>query len=292
MATGLEVLGAVGASLQLVELATKAVKLFSDMTTGFKDTDKKAALIHQDLFNFKQSAKFAHHNLGHVQIDDLGLKQSLVKYEDTIAQLGQKMQKIQSKKRLWNKAKKWIELMSNDSEVTMLRGQLKQHTSELTEKFTLAMLERMKHDVTGIKQDVKKIKTRVGNHHEFSRSAHQQVMLWQQSSDERLDTIEAKLDAAVGLKTPNLSPFRLDDPDLFDLNSPPHSPPPTTSPAADVSPAASLSSTRWCFSNIVRRSSSDTLAWCESSSCYACSAHSDYSSHAWVAGTRPVSSAS
>jgi hypothetical protein len=33
--TGLEVLGAVGASLQLVGLATKAVKLFSDMSTGF-----------------------------------------------------------------------------------------------------------------------------------------------------------------------------------------------------------------------------------------------------------------
>ena len=136
-----EVLGAVSASLALVGLATKAVKLFSDMSTGFKDADGKAALIHQDLFNFKQSAKFAHHKLEHVKVDDLGLKQCLVKYEGSIAQLGHKMQAIQGSKRLWGKTKKWMELMSSDSEVTMLRQQLKQHTSELTEKFTLVMLQ-------------------------------------------------------------------------------------------------------------------------------------------------------
>ncbi|KAM0704342.1 hypothetical protein Q7P35_008576 [Cladosporium inversicolor] len=120
------------------------------MSTGFTDADKKAALIHQDLFDFKQSAKFAHHNLEHVKIHDLGLKQSLVKYEGTISQLGHKMQAIQGKKRLWSKTKKWMELMSSDSEVTMLRNQLKQHTREMTEKFTLVMLERMKQDVKAV----------------------------------------------------------------------------------------------------------------------------------------------
>jgi hypothetical protein len=278
-----EVLGAVAASLQLVGLATKAVRLFSDMSTGFKDADKTAALIHEDLFNFKQSAKFAHHNLEHVKIDDLGLRQSLVKYEGTIAQLGHKMQAIQGKKRLWSQTKKWMKLMSSDSEVTMLRNQLKQHTSELTEKFTLVMLERMK-------QDVKEIKTEVRAHHEFSRSAHQSVMLWQQGSEERLDTIEAKLDAAISLQTPTLSPFRLDDDglfDLLDLGSPPRSiissSPPTTPPAAGNSPVRSSSplSDRsiFCTRNITRRNSDDTLAWCSASSCDANSIHSNYSVH-------------
>ena len=44
-----EALGAVSASLALVILATKAVKFFSDMSTGFKDADGKAKLIHEDL---------------------------------------------------------------------------------------------------------------------------------------------------------------------------------------------------------------------------------------------------
>lgn len=254
MATGIEVLGAVAASLQLVQLAAKAVSLFSDMSTGFKDADGKAALIHQELFNFKQSAKFAHHNLDHLKVDDLGLKQSLVKYEGSISQLGHKMQAIQGKKRLWGQTKKWMALMSNDSEVTMLRHQLKQHTTELTEKFTLTMLK-------GIKEDVKEIKTDVRAHYDFNRSTHQSVMLWQQSSDEKLDTLKAKLDAAIGLQTPVLSPFRLDDDDLFDLDSPPLSPSPPASP-------------RWCHFNLVRRNSTDSSAWCESSSCCAFSAHS------------------
>jgi hypothetical protein len=259
MATVVEILGTVAASLQLVALATKAVKLFSDMSTGFKDADGKAALIHQDLLNFKQSAKFAYHNLEHVKVDDLGLKQCLVKYEGSIAQLGHKMQAIQGRKRLWGKTKKWMELMSSDSEVTMLRQQLKQHTSELTEKFTLVMLQE-------IKGDVKEIKTDVRAHYDFSRTTHQSVMLWQQSSIERLDTIESKLDAAVALQTPTLSPFRLDDDDLFDfdLESPPLSP----------SPSPAASSPRWCVGNIVRRNSTDSTAFCDASSCDALSEHS------------------
>lgn len=63
MATGLEVLGAVGTALQLVEIASQAVAYFSDMTTGFKDLDGKVGNIYQDLDNFKDSAKWAHRNL-------------------------------------------------------------------------------------------------------------------------------------------------------------------------------------------------------------------------------------
>jgi hypothetical protein len=100
MATGLEVLGAVGAAFQLVELAAKAFKLFSDMSTGFKDANGEAALIRRELFNFKQSAKFAHNNLKHLRVDDIGLQQSLLKYESSISQLGHKMQAIHGRKRL------------------------------------------------------------------------------------------------------------------------------------------------------------------------------------------------
>jgi hypothetical protein len=170
------------------------------MSTGFKDAEGKAALIHQDLYNFKQSAKFAHHNLKHLKVDSLGLEQCLVKYEGTIAQLGQKMQAIQGRKRLWGMTKEWMELMWSDSEVMMLREQLRQHTSELTEKFTLVMLQEIKGDVQEIKTDVRA-------HYDFSRSTHQSVMLWQQSSDERLDTLESKLDAAIGLQTPKIVAF-------------------------------------------------------------------------------------
>lgn len=53
--------------------------------------------------------------------EDLGLKQSLMKYEGSISQLGQKMQAIQGKKRLWGQTKKRTALMSNDSEATVLR---------------------------------------------------------------------------------------------------------------------------------------------------------------------------
>jgi hypothetical protein len=270
-----EALGAVSASLALVILATKVVKFFSDMSTGFKDADGKAKLIHEDLYNFKLGAKFAHNNLDHLKVDDLGLKQCLVKYEVSIAQLGHKMQAIHGKKRLWGQTKKWMELMSSDSEVAMLRQHLKQHlkqhTSELTEKFTLAMLQE-------IKGDVKEIKTDVRANHAFNMSAHQSVMLWQQSSDERLDTIEAKLDAAIGLQTPKMSPFHLDDDDLFDLDleSPPLSPSPPASP-------------RWCVDNLVRRNSTDSYAMCEASSCYAVSINSTTTSngggHQWVSGT-------
>jgi hypothetical protein len=279
MATPVEVLGAVSASLHLVELATKAVKLFSDMSTGFKDADGKAALIHQELFNFKQSAKFANHNLNHTQVHDVGLKQSLLKYEDSISQLGYKMQAIQAKKKLIGRTKMWMKLMSSDSEVNMLRQQLEKHTGELMGKFTVVMLKE-------IKGDVKEIKTDVRAHYDFSRSthqynvsAHQSVMLRHEASDEKIDTLTAKLEAAIGLQTPVLSPFRLDDDDLFDLHTPPLSPSPplsaspplspAMSPAADVTPEGSSSRTSgaWCGQNMVRRDSTDTYAYCEGSDC-------------------------
>jgi hypothetical protein len=285
MATGLEVVGAVSASLHLVELATKAVKLFSDMSTGFKDADGKAALIHQELFNFKQSAKFANHNLSHVQVDDLGLKQSLSKYEDSISQLGYKMQTIQAKKKLIGRTKMWMKLMSSDSEVNMLRQQLEKHTGELMGKFTVVMLKE-------IKGDVKEIKTDVRAHYDFSRSTHQynvsayqSIMLRHEASEEKLDTLAAKFEAAIGLQTPVMSPFRTDDNDLFDLHTPPLSPSPplsasppfsaspplspAISPAADVTPEGSSPRTSgaWCGQNMVRRDSTDTYAYCEGSDC-------------------------
>jgi hypothetical protein len=147
MATPLEVLGAFSASSQLVQLATKAVKLFSDMRTGFKDADGKAALIHRELVDFKQSAEFAHHNLSYVQVDDLGLKQSLSKYEDSISQLDHRMRTIQAKKKLLGRTEMWMKLMSSDNDVNMLRRQLEKHTSELMWKFTVVMLKEIKGDV-------------------------------------------------------------------------------------------------------------------------------------------------
>jgi plasmid rolling circle replication initiator protein Rep len=146
--TGLEVLGAVSASLQLVQLATKAVKLFSDMRTGFKDADGKAALVHQELVGFKQSAEFAYHNLSYIQADDVGLKQSLLKYEDSISQLGHKMQTIQAKKKLLGRTEMWMKLMSRDSDVNMLRRQLEKYTSGLMWKFTVVVLKEIKGDVS------------------------------------------------------------------------------------------------------------------------------------------------
>jgi uncharacterized protein YoxC len=189
--TGLEVLGAVGASLQLVGLATKAVKLFSDMSTGFKDADGKAALIHQELSNFKQCAKFANHNLNHTQVDDVGLEH--------IWQLGHKMQTIQAEKMLFGKTEMWMKLMSSDSDVNMLREQLQKHTSELMGKFTVVMLKEINGDVKEIKSDVRAHYDFSRSTHQYNVSAHQAVMLRHQESDEKLDTLAAKLDAATGL---------------------------------------------------------------------------------------------
>jgi hypothetical protein len=78
--SGVEVLGAFAASIQLIGLAGKAVKLFFEMSRGFKDANGEAALIHEELSSFKQSAKFASENLKRLRVDDLGLEQSIWRY--------------------------------------------------------------------------------------------------------------------------------------------------------------------------------------------------------------------
>lgn len=276
MATGLEVLGAVGAAFQLVELAAKAFKLFSDMSTGFKDANGEAALIRRELFNFKQSAKFAHNNLKHLRVDDIGLQQSLLKYESSISQLGHEMQAIHGRKRPWGQTKNWMKLMSKDSEVTMLRHQLKQHTSELAEKFTLVTLKE-------IRDAVKEIEAVGQAHYDLSKNARQEDTLWKQAdtlwkqaSTESLNIIKAAVDGGASLQTPVLSPYRFDDDHLFDLDTPPLSPSPPGS--APISPVESVSPD-WieqlnCPFPLTRRHSTDTLAWCEGSDCYANSIHS------------------
>jgi hypothetical protein len=171
--SGFEVAGAVGVAIQLAGVATKAFKLFSDMSRGFKDVDGTAARIHNELSSFKQSAKAARNNLKDLKIDNLDLKQALLEYEHTVAQLHRKMQVIQSKKQLVGRTKMWMELMSSDSEVTMLRRQLKRHTSELSKNFTLVELK-------GIR--------------EYQKRAHRKNMLSHRASEERSDKIDKKLD--------------------------------------------------------------------------------------------------
>jgi uncharacterized phage infection (PIP) family protein YhgE len=236
--SGFEVAGAVGVAFQLANVATKAVKLFSEMSTGFKDTDGTAARIHNELSSFKQSAKAARNNLSDLKIDNLDLEQALLQYEDTVTQLRYKMQIIQSKTKLVGRTKMWMELMSSDSEVTMLRRQLRQHTRDLTQNFTLVMLK-------GLTGDVREIKTVTGDHYELSRTmqrdqerAHRENALSHRASEERLDEMnkrldllqaspdvkyrrqtsekkyrafEAPKDVRANLQTPAMSPFSLHD---------------------------------------------------------------------------------
>lgn len=290
MATGFEVLGAVGTALQLVKLATNAVEFFSDMATGFKDLDGKIGLINKELKDFKESAKFAHLNLDHYQIDDLGLKQALCRYESTISQLGRKMQKIHGKKKLWGKTKMWMQLMKSDSEVAMLREQLRQHTRELLTKFTAAALVQIKKDVKEIKRDVKGVQSDVRAHYEFSRSSHQSIMSSQNSSEENIKAfIDSRL-ATLSITTPTLPPADLDDDGLFDFHSPPLSP-------VNGSPVGSIaaSTTAWCYYNLKRKDSKDSYAFCEGSSCYALSVNSTTTSdggHPFAPSSFPASLAS
>jgi len=176
-----EVLGAASASIHLVKLAAGTVKFFSDMASGFKDLDGKVALVHTDLYSFEQNARVAHQNLERVKVDDLGLTQLLSRYKSTITKLRGKMEKINHKKKLWGKTKMWMQLMKSDSEVLMLREQLRRHSGELLHKFTVTTLLQVKQDVKAIRQDVRQVSTTVHTHHEFSRNAHQSIMLGQQS---------------------------------------------------------------------------------------------------------------
>lgn len=303
MATGFEVLGAVGTALQLVKLATNVVEFFSDMATGFNDMDGKIGRINRELKDFKESAKFAHLNLDHYQIDDLGLKQVLCQYESTISQLGRKMQKIHGRKWLWGKTKMWMQLMKSDSEVAMLREQLRQHTRELLTKFTAAALAHIKKDVKEIKKDVRGVQSDVRAHYEFSRSSHQSIMSSQNSSEENIKAfIDARL-ATLSITTPTLPPADLDDDGLFDFDSPPLSPldtsPPDSPPLSPVngSPVGSIaaSTTAWCYGYLKRRDSTDTFAWCEEGSCYAHSVNSTTTSdggHPFAPSSLPASLAS
>jgi hypothetical protein len=240
--SGFEVAGAVGVAFQLANVATKAVKLFSEMSTGFKDTDGTAARIHNELSSFKQSAKAARNNLNDLRIDNLDLKQALLQYEDTVTQLRYKMQIIQSKTKLVGRTKMWMELMSSDSEVTMLRRQLRQHTRDLTQNFNLVMLK-------GLTGDVREIKTVTGDHYELSRTMqrdqeranrenarlHREHTLSRQASEERMNkkidllraspdvkhrmqtpekkyrAFEAPTDVRANSQTPAMSPFGLHD---------------------------------------------------------------------------------
>lgn len=125
------------------------------MATGLNDLDGKIGLISKELKDFKGSAKFAQLNLHHYQVDNLGLKQSLCQYESTISHLGRKMQKIHGKKKLWDKTKMRMQLTKSDSEVAMLREELRKHTQELLTKFTATALVQIKKDVKEIEIDVR-----------------------------------------------------------------------------------------------------------------------------------------
>jgi hypothetical protein len=151
--SGVEVLGAFAASIQLIGLAGKAVKLFFEMSRGFEDANGEAALIHEELSSFKQSAKFASENLKRLRVDDLGLEQSIWRYQGSITKLVLKMEAIESRKKLIGQTRMWMELMSTDSEVTKLRGTLRRHTRELAANFTLSMLDETWRDGKKTRRD-------------------------------------------------------------------------------------------------------------------------------------------
>jgi hypothetical protein len=186
-----------------------------------------------------------------------------------------------------------MKLMSKDSEVTILRHQLKRHTSELAEKFTLATLKE-------IRDAVKEIKAVGQAHYDLSKNARQEDTLWKQAdtlwkqaSTESLNIIKAAVDGGASLQTPVLSPYRFDDDHLFDLDTPPLSPSPPGS--APISPVGSVSPDEieqlGCPSRLTRRHSTDTLAWCERPDCYANSIHSSktfYGRHWFTLSTGTV----
>lgn len=295
MATGLEILGAVGTALQLLELAGKAVNFFSSMSTGFKDVDGEILKIHQDLSNFRASVKFAHQNLDHEQVNDLDLTRALQRYETTIQQFGRKMKTIRRKKKLWGNVKRWMKLMKRDSEVQMLRSQLLEHTKEIMIKFQVSTLVQIKKGVKEIKQDVHQVRTDVHRVESNMRTGFDSLTLHTQRSDESLRAfIKTNFEAfrVQGIETPALSPAN--SPPLSPVTTSPPDSPPSESPPLEVEspPGSPLSvssdqSSISCGGAFWRRNSGDTFAHCNASDCDAVSLRSYQSDnteyrHTWV----------
>jgi len=67
-----EVLGAVAASIQLVEVAKHVYTFFREMATGYADTDGKIGQIYSDLANFANVADKVEAQLRHTPTNDFG----------------------------------------------------------------------------------------------------------------------------------------------------------------------------------------------------------------------------
>jgi hypothetical protein len=153
--SGFEVAGAVGLAVTLVGQSKNVYDFFCDMASGFKDRDGKITTIRGELHSFKRFAKYAHSNLERQQLaDNLDLRRCLIRYQNTVLQLGRRLKYIRRQRSIWGTTRKWMKLMKSDAGIHATRRQLVQHRQEILMKFSVSTLVQIRSDTRAVGRNV------------------------------------------------------------------------------------------------------------------------------------------
>jgi hypothetical protein len=153
--SGFEVAGAVGLAVTLVGQSKNVYDFFCDMASGFKDRDGKITTIRGELHPFKRFAKYAHSNLERQQLaDNLDLRRCLIRYQNTVLQLGRRLKYTRRQRSIWGTTRKWMKLMKSDAGIHATRRQLVQHRQEILMKFSVSTLVQIRSDTRAVGRNV------------------------------------------------------------------------------------------------------------------------------------------
>jgi hypothetical protein len=233
--SGFEVAGAVGLAVTLVGQSKNVYDFFCDMASGFKDRDGKITTIRGELHPFKRFAKYAHSNLERQQLaDNLDLRRCLIRYQNTVLQLGRRLKYTRRQRSIWGTTRKWMKLMKSDAGIHATRRQLVQHRQEILMKFSVSTLVQIRSDTRAVgrnvgraRDDIRVVNRSLTYFHDNVREVQAQMQtsfdamaLRMSSSEENLRQMNETLAQLCPqeIQTPAFGPVDLQADDLFASN--------------------------------------------------------------------------